>query len=845
MSDVVTPWGPVGEITFARTYARQKDGRLETFPETIDRCLQACRDQLKVDFTVEEEQRLRTHLLSLKGSLAGRFMWQLGTTTVDNLGLFSLQNCAATVIDDPIKPFLWTFDALMLGSGVGYNLQKEHVYQLPKPKSCTIARVDAPDADFIVPDSREGWVALLERVLVAHFKTGKGFTYSTICVRGKGTPIKGFGGTASGPEELCWGMTEISKILNRRAKKKLNPIDCLDIMNIIGAIVVAGNVRRSAQVAIGDMEDMQFLNAKRWDLGGIPNWRAMSNNTVVCNDINLLPEQFWQGYQGNGEPYGLFNLMLARKVGRTGETQYPDKKVMISNPCVTGDTELLTPDGYKRIDECLDTPVTIWNGFEWSEVQPKITGRDQRLVKVTLSDGRTLTCTEYHEFKIAAGYTGAYRTVKAANLKINEKLVKHTLPVLREGVSDPNAYTQGFISGDGMDGYKHLFLYEPKYVCEARLNGTSYKTEYPTHTGGKRKQFNFKFVPKLKTYVPFELDLESRLEWFAGLLDADGTELKEGGTQIVSVDHAFLRNVQKLLTTMGVQSKVTPATAAGLRLMPDGKGGSKDYYCQAGLRLLVGAVQMQELKQRGLRCCRLPLNKKPQRDASQFVRVTALEYAGVADTVYCFNEPKRHLGLFNGILTGQCMEQSLEPYETCCLAELFLPNITGYKELLDVATLLYRVNKHSLALPCHQKDTEKVVHRNMRMGIGVTGYLQATDEQRDWLSAAYTALRQYDEQYSAANNFPRSIKLTTVKPSGTLSLLAGVTPGCHPGYSQYFIRRIRMASSLALVNKCRDAGYPVEYQRNFDGSVDRNTVVVEFPCAYPPWYNLGRGHDRH
>ena len=103
-------------------------------------------------------------------------------------------------------------------------------------------------------------------------------------------------------------------------------------MNIIGYIVVAGNVRRSAQIAIGDYDDIQYLEAKRWDLG-IPNWRAMSNNSVVCNDITLLPEQFWEGYNGNGEPYGLINLKLSREIGRTGDTSYPDPDVAGYNPC--------------------------------------------------------------------------------------------------------------------------------------------------------------------------------------------------------------------------------------------------------------------------------------------------------------------------------------------------------------------------------------------------------------------------------------------------------------------------------------------------------------------------------
>ena len=178
-------------------------------------------------------------------------------------------------------------------------------------------------------------------------------------------------------------------------------------------------------------------------------------------------------------------------------------------------------------------------------------------------------------------------------------------------------------------------------------------------------------------------------------------------------------------------------------------------------------------------------------------------------------------------------EQSLADGETCCLAEIYLPNVTSKEELADVAKLLYRVNKHSLALPFHLKVTEEIVHKNMRMGIGVTGVLQSTEEQKSWLKDVYTELRAFDKEYSAKNGFPESVKITTVKPSGTLSLLPGVTPGCHPAYARYMIRRIRISANHPLVQTCRDHGYPVEYQQNFDGSEDRSTVVVSFPFRHP------------
>ena len=313
MQELNTPWSSVGYLTFKRTYAREVPGqnRTEEFPETTDRILKACRDQLNVGFTEEEENRLREYFLTLKASVAGRFWWQLGTATVDRLGLASLQNCAFTVIDHPIRPFCWAMDMLALGSGVGYNLQREHVDKLPpvKPWFKPPTRVDNGGADFIIPDSREGWVKFLGKTLKAAFLSDspeKGtFTYSTQAVRGRGTPIKGFGGVASGPEDLCWGVNEISKLLMRRRDRKIRPVDALDIMNIIGHIIVAGNVRRSAQIAIGDPDDVEYLLAKRWDMGAIPSWRAMSNNSVVCNDMAQLHEYFWDGYEGRGEPLKL------------------------------------------------------------------------------------------------------------------------------------------------------------------------------------------------------------------------------------------------------------------------------------------------------------------------------------------------------------------------------------------------------------------------------------------------------------------------------------------------------------------------------------------------------------
>lgn len=117
------PWGEIGYIVFKRTYARKLNendinSKTEEFEDVVERELKASDTQLKVGFTDHEKARYKQLRTQLKFSPAGRFMWQLGTKTVDKLGLPSLQNCAFTVINEPIKPFIWAFELLMLGAGI-------------------------------------------------------------------------------------------------------------------------------------------------------------------------------------------------------------------------------------------------------------------------------------------------------------------------------------------------------------------------------------------------------------------------------------------------------------------------------------------------------------------------------------------------------------------------------------------------------------------------------------------------------------------------------------------------------------------------------------------------------
>lgn len=1344
--NVDTPWGMLGYITYKRTYARMKDdnGNTEEYRDTVLRILKASQNQLGVGFTNEELKKAYYYLKSLKCSVAGRFAWQLGTKTVDKLGLMSLQNCAFVKIDEPIKPFLWIFDVLMLGTGVGFSIEKKYVEQLPPivDADINVTRLDTKDADFIVPDSREGWVSLLEKVLEAYFYKGKSFTYSTVLIRSAGSKINGFGGVASGPEDLVKGLINVQKILSQKRGQKLSTVDCLDIVNIIATVVVAGNVRRclpedslvhtksglkkikdvivgdkvltiggyqdvsnvfnqgkqdvvtiftqdgefkctpnhrmavvtsptdyewkpakdlnkddilmtprraidgvltslpiseevivpvldeycawfvgflqskkpyenykeiyyfsykftrqeydmavrvnnmlysfvdevsdalielreysdyytvscssielynyfnkklmrltqvpdyittgmcdirlsyiagiidgnshcttlkkgrvplniftstnkqfvkelqtvchscgfesrlkcvsdtqtyqlnaitnyalntileaslvlksdiiqshvdmpihntngfpakmlnkkrkystirsklglekyknvsmniyeehfdelgycptkvkrvstetefvqtydievknnhqffcdgylthnSALIALGDCDDVEYLKAKDWSSGNIPNWRCMSNNSVVCGDITKLPEEFWEGYNGTSEPYGLINLDLSRKIGRIQDGEkYPDPDVVGYNPCFAAETLIAVADGRGAVpikqlaEEGKDVPVYSVNEAGMVEIKwgrnPRITGVNQKMVKVVLDDGTHVKTTLNHKFRLRDG-----TQVEAKDLKPKMSLTRFTKSHCKVQNEDKETYVlvncdtnnarkerkfehrliakfhhpdkfeemydentkNGIIKGgvvvhhkdynglnnnpenleimsfkehskfhgehdqsgenNGMYGKKHSE--ESKALIGIKTTERAAETEYKKKMSDAQKKAHEK-NPELKNNVK-NIQKECYGKWCEEMVKTTDLEtyFEEG------ILHAR-KTCENCNTSFGV-----PFTKREVAYCSIGCSNSSQKAIEnRRVQRNIGVVEKQKQVLHNQIMCYKDLQEKLGRDpmkkeweaecknqkisfrirhdttGNEYLlrsyqelkdkavdynhRVKSVEFLEDTEMVYNITVDDNHtVGLFttfrnqigNGIFVSNCGEQSLANYETCCLAEIYLSNVTSYEELKEIATTVYRICKHSLLLKCHQEGTESIVHKNLRMGIGITGYMQASEEQKSWLPDLYEYIREYDNEYSDKRGIPRSIKLTTVKPSGTLSLLAGVTSGCHPAIYQYFIRRIRIASNNPLIQLCKSKGYFVEYQRNFDGTDDKNTMIIEFPCCYP------------
>jgi ribonucleotide reductase alpha subunit len=500
-------WSNLAKVVYKRTYARNDFDKIENWEDTVNRTIQGNIRNHKVD--KEEINKLRYLLLNRKATPAGRGLWFSGSPAHDRVGGKSLNNCWTTTAEE-WENFIISQDLLMLGGGVGFSVEHRFTSKLPKvKKGVVITHQLTKDADFIIPDSREGWNEMTKRVLKSYFLTGKSFTYSTICIRGAGEPIKGFGGKASGPGIFVEFVNKLNLILQAREGKHIRPIDSADIMCAIGEMVVSGNVRRSAILILGDCWDKEYLKAKRWDLGVLPSYRAMANYSVVCDDTDDLHPLYWKTYE-IGEPFGLVNRKNIQTYGRMGE---------------------------------------------------------------------------------------------------------------------------------------------------------------------KKK-----------------------------------------------------------------------------------------------------------------------------------------------DTAY---------------LVNPCAEMTGENMEGCNLQEIFLPNLKNEDEFVLSAKLMHRYGKRVSCEDFKHDGINEVVHRNRRIGTGITGCLQSSLFDSKVLNNVYDEIQKENISYSKELKIPESIRTTVIKPSGTMSLVGETSPGIHASFSKYYIRRVRFAANDDLIPLLKNAGHNMEPVMKLDGSLDYNTLVVDFYCETP------------
>ena len=479
-----------------------------------------------------------------------------------------------------------------------------------------------------------------------------------------------------------------------------------------------------------------------------------------------------------------------------------------SNLCVAPETLVLTDKGYFQIRDLAGKTVKVWNGNEWSETNVQKTGHNQKLITVNLSNGAALTCTPYHKFLIHENYEDQ-RSIKdsiridAQDLKAGMKLKKFSAPIVDTfNENFPYAYTHGFFCGDGTysGGNPICSLYGGKkeLIEHLEIRSTSGKVDA---SGRINTTLPKDMLPKFT--VPLKASINTKLRWLEGLSDADGTISRNGtneSLQIGSIEFKFLDEIRMMLLTLGVHSKVTKAFDARLTMLPDGRGGYKEFECKPLWRLLVSSCALYKLHNIGFNPKRLKYtNRQPQRNAEQFVNVEGIIDVGRYDDTYCFNEPINNAGVFNGILTGNCTEimEFTSPDETavCNLGSLALPKFVemssegipsfNFEMLRKYTSILTR--NLDIVIDKNYYPTAECRNSNMRhrpIGIGIQGLADVFAMMRlPWGSKEAEVLNReiFENIYYAA--LETSIFRTCDPSVMTFNHSTFETDGCYSSYT--------------------------------------------------------------
>lgn len=464
----------------------------------------------------------------------------------------------------------------------------------------------------------------------------------------------------------------------------------------------------------------------------------------------------------SGAPYITFKDAINNK-----SNQKNIGTIKSSNLCVAPETMILTSNGYLPIGTLADQDVSVWNGKEFSQTTVKQTGENSKLIKVNLSNGTFVECTEYHKFYISKDYwSKTHMVVEAKDLEPGMKLIKFHLPEISASEEydvdeHKQYYTHGLFCADGSytktvtkdincnfkrsgdnefcgrhldhqkrggkvqdtqsdelckamyQEYPHITLYgDEKINLISHLSFISCGNYDNTQ---HRMRIELHYHTKPKYEVPLKETVNNKISWLMGYCDGDACITNNNGCQSLqmsSIHHEFLLNILYMLQTLGIDSKITIMRDECYRMLPNHQGGLKEYKTQRIFRLMVASKGLSRLVDIGFQPNRLIIDTthNTNRSATHFTKVVSIEDNNRYDSTFCFTEPKENKGMFNGNLLGNCAEinEVSTPDETavCNLASMSIPTF------IDRKTNTFRYESFGENVQIVVRNLNKVIDRS-------------------------------------------------------------------------------------------------------------------------------------
>ena len=768
----------LSELVAYRTYAKHLNAfnRRESLEETLNRNMTMYLDKypkLSRDIIKAFKQVHDFNVMPSMRSL------QFGGEAIfrNNVRLF---NCSFANITYP-RVFAEALFLLLSGTGFGYSVQTHHINQLPPVKS------PKEEGIYIVHDSIEGWAEALNQLMSAYFYGAIRPIFDFSKVRQKGSYLVTTGAKAPGPEPLKKMLEKVEELLRLAIGRKLRSLEVHDIVCMIADCVLSGGIRRAALISLFDRDDKDMLTSKHGAWWEKYPHRARANNSAVLPRHETTYEEF----------KNVYDMCIASNAGEPGFFWTNDVE-WGTNPCaeiglqsnqfcVSGDTTIITREGIFPISNMIGVETEIWNGEEWSKVKPFKTGENTKLYRVQFSDGSYLDATAYHKFLAKRDFEKEFS--EYTTLELNELVTNYgrSVQIPRSNVQgetigghkEKYAYEYGFFLGDGHVDHgmlkanlyredKNLGLIGRDFNKEyLNSNGTTYKT-IELDTLSKTLGYSLKLERGIPEHFK-KLDYKSTLDFFAGWVDADGSQANKGCRLYGREDK--LRDAQVMLTRVGV--------ACSLNLM-------QDEGVETNLGIRKNAVWYLQIPN----ASKIPsrrLNLKDGENAKykgKFQIVKKIEeLEGLHDT-FCLTEEKLHQCVFNNVLTKQC--------------NLTTTNLTGIKNEKDfhnrvyAASLLGTLQAGFTDFPYLSDKWKSVTESEALIGCSFTGIADAKNLTAEELQKAAKLVLEVNEKYAKKIGINLATRTTAIKPEGTASCVLGSSSGIHARHSEFYLRRVRM-----------------------------------------------------
>jgi len=843
-------------------------GRRETWIETVDRAVDYLRELSFARLPSETYERIRRAMLEMRAMTSMRLLAMAGPAARRNN--ITIYNCSYQPVDS-IDSFVEAMIISMSGCGVGFSVESQYIENFPR-----VHRQTGRSAGmYAVEDSAEGWAAALRTGFQTWFDGGD-IKFDLTHLRPAGAPLRTKGGRASGPEPFRAMLDFVRARLLARQGSFIRPIDAHDMMCAVGNAAVSGGMRRTAMISLFDYDDEEMRHAKDGDFERENSQRWNANNSVVWPERGLtqseLTRQMLEMVEGGrGEP-GIFNRQatLATKPARRQAADFG------TNPCVTGDTWVLTDSGPRQVQDLVDQlHATLVNGqaepatgFWETGVKPVLRLKTREGYSLRLTGNHKVLAVPYLSRKIEL-----FDWVEASQLKPGDRIKLHNHRDAAwegDGTYD-EGWLLGVLVGDGTFDEKTAKLVfwgehraqmteqavgsiRHNLKARADLQGydqPDYNRSIVASTGLRDLAADYGIYKGMKTITPLVEQTSSGFHsgFLQGLFDTDGTvigtQAKGISVRLAQSDLPLLQAAQRMLLRLGIAATIYEnRRPAGMRSMPDGRGGYADFETRAQHELVIAndnLFQFAELigftdpdKRERLARKLEGYQRTPNRE--RFVAtVESLEAAG-EEVVYDCSVPGSHAFDANGLFVHNCGEIVLRPFQFCNLSiAIARPDDTvdTLREKVEIASIIGTIQSMATHFPGLRQQWRDNCEEERLLGVDINGQLDSPVSQDPRVQEQMRAVAvEVNRATAAALGINASVAVTCVKPSGNSSQLFDCSPGIHTRWAPYYVRNVRVGTHTPIFKVLKDAGVPMDPE-NGQTPENANTWVIHFPVKAP------------